>query len=191
MNGERKRSFEELYRRAIARGKAAGLGDEAEDFAGWITLKWLEGKAQHQTLDQSLVGYRRRQHGDPRIPSGRARIAAKARTIPITPDEGREGEAWITEDRLGHELGELPDDRGLDVDPEDFLSGRNLLIWTFVAREELKLSEIGDMMGITESRVSQLMTRAKLEVLRFEGLRQMRERIEDGRSRLDVEWITL
>jgi hypothetical protein len=49
----------QLYRRAVKTGRYKGLGHEAEDFAGWLTIEYLEGKRRHQTIEQSLVDYLR------------------------------------------------------------------------------------------------------------------------------------
>ena len=53
------------------------------------------------------------------------------------------------------------------------------------------MKEMAAKLSLTESRVSQLLTAAKREILRVEGVRKMRERIEDGRSILEIEWVTL
>jgi len=146
----RKKTYEELYKRAIKVGRAKGLGDESEDFAGWIALKWLEGHAQHQTLDQSFIDYRRSQHGDARHPGGRARILGQSNTLSIAPAEGAEDGSSIAEDRLAGSAGELPPDRIDDVDPSVFLSGRHLAVYVLAVQRELSLREVGEIMGSSE-----------------------------------------
>lgn len=69
--------IERLYLRAIKLGRAKGLGDEAEDFASWLAIKWLEGKSQKQTLDQSLIDYKRKSLGHTRSKSAKAKFEAK------------------------------------------------------------------------------------------------------------------
>jgi hypothetical protein len=68
--------IERLYFRAIRTGLRAGLGQDAEDFASWIAIKWLEGKSHHQTLDQSVIDYRRQKYGSSRYKEPKARMNA-------------------------------------------------------------------------------------------------------------------
>lgn len=69
--------IERLYFRAIKLGLKSDLGEDAYDFASWITVKYLEGKSQHQTLDQSLIDYKRETFGNLGSQKGRARAGAK------------------------------------------------------------------------------------------------------------------
>lgn len=68
--------IERLYFRAIRAGLKAGLAQDAEDFASWLAIKWLEGKSHHQTLDQSIVDYRRYKYGNARSEGPKARMKA-------------------------------------------------------------------------------------------------------------------
>lgn len=56
--------IKKLYLRAIKLGSKHGLGEDAYDFASWLAIKWLEGKSLHQTLDQSLIDYKRFRYGN-------------------------------------------------------------------------------------------------------------------------------
>ncbi len=58
-----RQTIEELYAKALKLGKLRKLGEEAYDFAGWCALRWIEDKAQHQTISQSYVDYLRETRG--------------------------------------------------------------------------------------------------------------------------------
>lgn len=60
----------------------------AHDFLDWLTLEWLEGKRQHQTIDQSYIDFLRTFHGVERGDDIQARKEEKEKRIskkPITP----------------------------------------------------------------------------------------------------------
>jgi hypothetical protein len=78
--------LEDLYARATNVAKYKGLKEEAEDFAQWLMVKYLEGKSQHQTIDQAFIDYRRQQHGDPRTSDYAERKMAETRYIPLEGD---------------------------------------------------------------------------------------------------------
>lgn len=184
-------SYEELYKKAIRAGRYGGLGDEAEDFAGWIVLQWLEGLAQHQTLDQSVIEYRRRHHADPRHPSGLAKLTGRARTISIAPIGEDKKQTFDIERSLKGSTGDGPEQFGPYVDPSKFLKGRDFEIYELYTKQELSLRQIGERLGVTESRISQLLKKIKDEVFYMLGLSKMLERCEDGDTELSIEWIEL
>lgn len=194
---EGRRSYEHLYKRAIKTAKAKGLGDEAEDFAGWICLKWLEGKAQHQTLNQSITDYLREFHGSLGGRGKRDGIlrAYRAKTPDISGCDEQSAEENL--ERMWHGSSHaqginpaIEEYHRRHIDPRGFLSPRLAEIWSLYSRD-VALKKIAEMMQVTESRASQLLSKAKLEVLRFEGLRLMQERTEEDRLVFEIDWISL
>lgn len=186
-----RKSYEELYKKAIKAGRYAGLGDEIEDFAGWIVLQWLEGLAQHQTLDQSVIEYRRRHHSDPRHPGGLAKLVGKTRTISIA-SPGEDSPLSIDIERaLAGSAGNVPPSYELSSHPSEFLSGRSLEIFDLYTKNEFTLSQIAERFGVTESRISQLLRAIKNEIFEELGLRKMLDRCEDGNTELSIDWIEL
>ena len=179
--------LEELYARAVRAARFKGLGEEAEDFAGWLIQGYLEGKHAHQTIDQSLIDYRRSQHGDPRTSSYSERKMAETRYI--APEDNSNGHRpcdYI----VGSDPRELKGDRTTDKPLAIFLAGRDCEIFEKYIEDEMTAKEIGLQFGITESRVVQILTRAKAEVERWLLLQKMRDRAEAGMTELEIDWIT-
>lgn len=189
-----RKDLEELYERAIKNARARGLGEEAEDFASWLTIQWLEGKSQHQTLNQSLIDYRRGVHGNVRTSSGRARQSAERRYVTITPAEDDEaGQAALrVAERAAYDVSrESESHRIVDHDFASYLSGRTQLAYILVQQEERPMTEVADLLGISLSRVSQILTGANKEIAKYLMLEDMRERVLNGDTELRIEWITL
>jgi len=172
---------EKLYRRAIKTAKCQGLGDEAEDFAGWIAKRWLEGKSQKQTLDQALCDYKRQHWGDTRKSatkkSGQASLKgslkSKARftSASIAPSGTQElGPGQIPHDLIQRPttLEEINQDRNF----AGFIHGLKVLsqiekmfsilhfVWGFDGQE------IAVVAGVSPSRVSQRLTLIKEKISR-------------------------
>lgn len=190
-----RQGIEKLYKRAIAVGKRKGLQDEeAEDFASWLAIKWLEGKYQHSTLDQSLIDYRRGEHGDSRSDSGRLRQSATRRGISLTPDETDErGQAALrlAERAIADGTGEPEEQRAFDFDPADYLSGRYRWAYELVMQDELTMKQAAAIMGVSESRVSQVLSVANSHVKRITLLGEAREAVRRRDLELLIDWISL
>lgn len=187
-----------LYDRAIKNARAKGFDQEAEDFASWVTIKYLEGKSQHQTLDQSFIEYRRKHHGNPRTRGYRARKSAESHYITLTPlesDEKGQAELRSAERSFVDVSGESEDYRREDPDPSIHLSGRDLIAYQLVYQEELTLKEAGELLGVTESRMSQILKRVTTDIAHAVArplmLADMRERVEQGDTEFRIDWITL
>lgn len=193
-----KKEIEKLYWRAIRAATILGHDDIAEDFGSWITIKWLEGKSQHQTIAQSLIDFLRAEYGNAGKRCG-ADAILRARRAPENQIPGSAaGSNEEAAERVlsGVSLSNWNDRRfaGVNREPVDaaaVLPDRLAEIWKAYTEEEITYKEIGDRLGITESRVAQLFARSKDMILNFEGLREMRRRIEENRTTFEIEWITL
>ena len=193
----RTKTYEELYKRAIKVAQIKGYHQDAYDFAGWITERWLSGKAQHQSLEYSLIDYLRAEYGGTGDRRGSDAILRTHRA-PETSVPGLDaGSAEENLERMWARSSNAPlnDPRLAQsersyCDPARYLRGSSLDIWRWSTGGR-KLSEIGNELGVSESRASQMLTRAKTEIIRFEGLRRMNELVEEGRTTFEIEWITL
>lgn len=58
-------------------------------------------------------------------------------------------------------------------------------------QDELKMQHAAIILGISESRVSQILSVANREVERVVMLEEMRERIRMGETVLSVDWISI
>lgn len=190
--------IETLYKKAIRCAKIHGHPDIAEDFAGWITVKWLEGKSQHQTLDYAFIDFLRIEYGgtgrhrggDALLRSHRQQETSLPGCDEPTIEESLERMLALRDDAGGDHSRPSIIERS-DCDPRRYLSDRFGEIWQKYFVEEATLKEVAAGLGITESRASQLATIIKRQIENFEGLRAMNHRIESGKSKLEIEWITL
>ena len=57
-------TLEQLYKRAKQHARKCGRDQDADDFAGWLTKRYLEGHSKHQTIRQSFIDYLRGAYGN-------------------------------------------------------------------------------------------------------------------------------
>lgn len=155
-----------------------GYPQLADDFAQEIIINWLEGHGQHQTVDQYFIDYLRQQYGRTGRPGGDARSRL---------------------DRTAEDITKI---RNLAVEPEEQRSDRRFnhlfrgiqhTIYTLRFLEEMNLKEIGEILGVTESRISQRVSEIEKVIQDQMILEQGIERMEwdDNFSKLMVNWIKL
>lgn len=132
-------------------GRAHGLKHEAEDFAGWIVARWLEGKSLRQDLEHSYVDYMRETRGDSRRP-------------PTTIQTVRMPHAWwgtVTTDSETQNRKHHPPSKEFErlvnarIPLTDKDSRINRAIFVLYFMWELTLKEIGFLFGVSEGRISQ------------------------------------
>ncbi len=129
---------------------AKGLGDP-EDCIQSIFLRMLEGKGQHQTIDQSVIDYLRATYGDSRIYSDDERSNRNnpysigpgdyERLLPV--DIRRESSARLDFDECSRFIGNKLDK----------------VCFGLFYKWGLSEAEIGNLFGFSESRVSQRLKR--------------------------------
>jgi len=132
-----------LRKRAILSATRKGLAEQSEDLAHDSIVRWLEGKGQHQTVEQSIIdsfrGTRRK----------RDAASPQYRRVEARDDD--------TMDDLENIPG-APIDRDTDSDFERIiqpLEQNDRIVMVLLYVWGLKLNEIGHCFGISESRVSQ------------------------------------
>lgn len=63
MTKTKRSSLEQLYEKAKKYANIkCSKKEDANDFATWVTVKYLENKSQHQTLQQSFIDFLRAEH---------------------------------------------------------------------------------------------------------------------------------
>lgn len=198
---ERRENIQDLYEKAAKIARIKGYVDDAEDFAGWITIKWLEGKAQHQTLSQSLIDYLRSHYGSDRLYGSTDALSRKRRGRIGNGDSGHDAETFEEAlDRVqassGHYAGlsgQLEDDfrphRSVILDER--LLGGSLLDCYRAIRSGLAIQEIATAWHVDISRVC-FLTR-QLERLTEEQYlwEEILPAVREGKRPFEVDWIRL
>lgn len=185
--------LESLYKRALKHGRCNRLGDEAQDFAQWLMLQYLEGKSQHQTLDQSLIDYLRKQHGGSRNPGSRAKYAARLRTVSLSPVGTRETETQWIDNHIERERGGVEESQRNDFDFREVLKGKLALVWEYYSAG-IDTKRIGSLLGVSESRISQLLGKCTGLIYKSQKqahLARIRTAIESTPTEFEVEWVSL
>lgn len=156
LKGHRKthdgRRIEKLWRRALAVGQEAGLDEQASDFAAWVTLEVLEGKSPSGELKFRLTDFRRKLYGRSGTEMGELQQKGTLYAAPIGEDI-ENGEVQAVAPAISQPLR-----RFIEIlNDGDLTHFERLLIWAQYAYG-ITIQEIGDIIGVTESRVSQIST---------------------------------
>lgn len=148
----------DLWARALAVGVSQGLGQDAPDFAQWAILQRLRG-LKIGDLRTRLIDFKREEYGNTNGETGRARASERRHGIPLVEgvDPGVAGYQPETEaePELSRSRREVL--RILHAVPLE-ASERLILFMQFVYGTSQ--AEIGAVLGVTESRVSQITSAA-------------------------------
>lgn len=137
MTNEQAKKFRE---RAVASARRYGFAETADDIAQTVLLKFCEGRGQHQTIDQAVIDAVRSKFGRPGLPGYERRFTAEHQMA------GMEAARGIgVEQKHRHDFERLT---GMLPAGERIIT-RLTYEWGFTEQE------IGDLFGITESRISQ------------------------------------
>lgn len=186
--------IKKLQTRARYVASKRGYSQLADDFAQEIFVEFLQNPDRGATIDQLFIDYLRRTHGRPGTPGGDARVLAN-HTISI--DAHAQDDEYKEIQLPSHPpYGDTDDDSRLnrDVGRLDFLfRGREAEIYRLYFVEELSEKSIGDLYGITESRVSQILKPMKKEIQDYYATQELRERSEWDESFgiFQIDWIRL
>lgn len=200
MDQGRRKSIEELYKRAVKVAKIKGHSQIAEDFAGWIAAKWLEGKAQHQSLDYSLIDFLRLEYGSAGLRCGadgllRSRRASEASFSRPDSDSNDEiTERMLASSSYSQNVNSRDtDDSKQSIDIAGMLSIEDEAIYRMRIDEEMTHEEISLVFGVTESRISQRWSSILKQTEQTLGMQKFKDRIEDDPNftKLEIEWISL
>lgn len=81
----------DIWQRAKRVGALRGLGQDADDFAGWLVMKLLEGKSVKGDLALRVINYRRDHWGDTEYESGKLKSESHSSYTQIVDDHVPEG----------------------------------------------------------------------------------------------------
>lgn len=179
-----------LHKRCKTHAIRSGYPELADDFAQEAFIGWSQG--WRQTVEQAFIDFLRHQYGDPRSAVGLERQRTEARSISLdAPGGSGEGES------LGHDFIGLPEEQPEPVrSPGGFeylFSGRELAIYERYFIDEATEVTIAEELGVSESRVSQILGSMKRKIRAEALMQELRERMEadDSIGVYQVEWITL
>lgn len=139
-------AYKRLQARAKRKAQASGLGREADDFAGYATVRTLEGS--HATTDQLWIDYLRENYGDARTKhhKGQQRLYPKtisARTFLIAVETADRDVDFGFIQRFLSENG-------------SWFSARDRAVLTLKYQWGFTGPELAGTFGVTEARVSQI-----------------------------------
>jgi RNA polymerase sigma factor (sigma-70 family) len=138
-----RQTAEKILRRAKTSARKRGFGEHADDLAQEVLLSFVEGRGRHQTIDQAVIDAIRRTFGDSRSDHHQLRRACDWKGL--TP-------------RVLEIHGKSESDRGCEIGFErivSLLGGPDRAIIKLRYQWGFREREIGDLFGLTESRISQ------------------------------------
>ena len=190
-------SLEKLYERCKIHAKRKGYNQIAEDFASWQTIKYLDGKSQKQTISQSFIDYLREQNDFARRSisfEDLSRIGTNTNEPSDQQYSKYNNYKFNERIELHYKTTECDFDElseYADVFRRGRISFKNIkhqLIFEMYINDYTML-EIANLLGLTESRISQLFKLIKKEILNQLGLKIIKEKIELNETEFKINWI--
>lgn len=190
--------LEKIYERAKAYAARKGFTEHSEDFAQEASIRAFElGFAPN--LEWLFAGFLRKEHGDSRTGCGRTKQRGTRFAVrldaPVSDESDSLAHDLIGVDPRDQESGECFDRfvgvRGGVPDFSAYLKGREKEVYELVIQDELLQDEAAILLGVTHSRVSQILRLANQNIARFAMLEDMRERVRMGDTELSVRWVEL
>jgi hypothetical protein len=179
-----------FQKRARYVAKKRGYPELADDFAQEIFIAFSRG--WRSTIDQLFTSFLRKEHGDPRVPGGRARGAARFRTISLDERSGENEDAPLYHEVIGSAVA----DPGVVEDLGRFgylFRGNRFVIFELVFINYHPQEEIAEIFGVTESRICQIVNGIRRELRDAIGIERFRENLESDprQTELEVEWLAM
>jgi DNA-directed RNA polymerase specialized sigma24 family protein len=180
-----------LQKRARNFAHSKGYGELGDDFAQEIFIGVARG--WKQTVEQAFYSFLRDHGGDTRTDKGRARITGRSRTISLDAPVGDEG----SNQTMHHDLIAAPPAEQSSDLPEatftELLSGAEDLLYEKIFVDELSQVEVAHGMGLTPSRVCQLLKPIKKKLIAYGQLEELTERLESEPhfGVFEIEWISI
>jgi DNA-directed RNA polymerase specialized sigma24 family protein len=181
--------YNRFFRIAAAYATRRAYSQISEDFAQEFCIKKFTGSKQ--TTEQMFIDFLRKEYGDTRSAGGRLRANARHRMVsldkPLHEDSGESLHAIIASP--GGES-ELIRSSWRDVVK---LGGQQALISELYFDDEWKLKEIGDYLGVTESRISQIIKQISKKIIKYGLYIELISNYRDFKeeSLLEIEWIKM
>lgn len=189
--------LEILYKRCVIHAKRKGYNQIAEDFASWQTIKYLNGKSQKQTISQSFIDYLREQNDFSRRSCSFNElfgISSRGNDSNLPEYSKHYNNSFIKQFELHdknfeNNFSEITGyGDSFDTSRINFKNIRQQLVFELYLNG-YTLFEIGEILGFTESRCSQIFKQIKTEVLNQIGFKLMKEKIELDETNLKINWI--
>jgi DNA-directed RNA polymerase specialized sigma24 family protein len=168
----------ELYERAKYVACKRGHSELADDFAQEAVAGWLSGCGRHQTVEQRFIDYLRSQYGRAGLRSSRLKFQERRKYVDL--DEARN----IAAD---------PGDVGAARQFAYLFAGRQAFLYDAYFVQQLSEKEIGEMLNVSESRVSQMLKPMKLAIQDEAVLQDGLDRMEwdEDFTKLEVDWVRI
>lgn len=168
--------------------KKYGYYQLADDFAQEVLLAFIENPNRKSTVDQLFIDYLRSTYGRPGTPGYEQRYAL---ACPISLDIQSEDHPSLY-DVIGSAESDSRSEQST-WECSRLFEGREAMIYALYFIEQMTESEIGSTLGITESRVSQILKNMKKEIRSYFTMKEMKERLEWDASFgvYQVEWIQI
>lgn len=164
-------------------GRSRGLSSEqSEDFASESFICIERGRKA--TFEQLLVDFKRKEYGNSRAKSFCVRHAEDVTDL--------ERIGGLNHVGLGTQSCS-DEDRGNNLADDFFLTGRTGLIWDLVNRGGFESREIAEMYGVTEARISQILTEGKRAFEAHVLRKDLKDKLEVDADYLElkVDWIQI
>ena len=171
--------IKKYQKRAKTVAVAFGFPELAEDFSQELFIYFLEHPDIGATVDHVFIDYLRRERGRPGTPGGDAKIKARNNSIPI------EEATDIAEPVSKVELSKK--------DLSFLLEGKELEVYQHVFLEEKTLWSLTEELGVTESRLSQILKEVKKKLTNYYILQEGKERLEwnENFGVCKINWIKI
>lgn len=169
------------YNLAIRFGKHYGLGDEAEDFAGWCMERWLRGVGVNQHLKYSVIDYLRVTNGRTTSELGQLEYNEKKGSLQLEyeDEDGRREQTFVAP---------VEEPRPPITDITFFLkTPMEKRAYQLVYQDDVTLREAAVYLGVTESRVCQVLRGVEQAMQRAYVL----DRVEDADFRVRIKWLSI
>lgn len=156
-----------LWQKARRFAEKRGFGVEAEDFASDLICRKLDGKARRQTLEQSFIDYSSALRADKRILGSPSGYCSKNITESLDkPIRTSDNDGPTIGDFIGGFRNDLEWKSNIER-INSILTNKERLIFNMLYEQGMSQKEIGYNFGLSESRVSQLVTRINTKILKL------------------------
>lgn len=187
----------QLWKRALIQAnkilRKNGIDDGAEDVAQEVIMSFIRYEEKHgtrskQTIEQACIEGIRKCFGDTRFNSSRFRNP-RNRYEPRTEEPGVDYIETLADTAPGYSgeferAGELFDQHSFALNWREYVIA-NLTLNDF---DQVTIAEI---LGVTQSRICQTVRHVKEKIEDVRLFHEREEFIEDGRTKLWIDWITL